>query len=44
VGAGSESGEQLPAVRILNDPVVLRLQFGDAGADPEIGLRIKEFR
>ena len=34
----SESGEQLSAVRIVNDPVALRLQLEDAGADPEVVL------
>jgi len=34
----SESGEQLSAVRILNDPVALELQLEDAGADPEVVL------
>ena len=31
----SESGEQLSAVRIVNDPVALELQLEQAGADPE---------
>jgi hypothetical protein len=30
----SESGEQLSAVRIVNDPVALQLQLEQAGADP----------
>ncbi|HUO37714.1 MAG TPA: hypothetical protein VMU34_07710 [Mycobacterium sp.] len=30
----SESGEQLSAVRIVNDPVALQLQLEEAGADP----------
>jgi hypothetical protein len=30
----AESGEQLSAVRIVNDPVALQLQLEDAGADP----------
>jgi transposase len=34
----SESGEQLSAVRIVNDPVALRLQLEEAGADPEVVL------
>ena len=34
----SESGEQLSAVRIVNDPVVLELQFEEAGTDPEVVL------
>ena len=34
----SESGEQLSAVRIVNDPVTLGLQLEDAGADPEVVL------
>ena len=34
----SESGEQLSAVRIVNDPVALGLQLEDAGADPEVVL------
>src|ERR1700758_1216835 len=34
----SESGEQLSAVRIVNDPVALHLQLEDAGADPEVVL------
>ena len=34
----SESGEQLSAVRIVNDPVALQLQLEDAGADPEVVL------
>src|SRR5277367_1409999 len=34
----SESGEQLSAVRIVNDPVALGLQIEDAGADPEVVL------
>jgi hypothetical protein len=32
----SESGEQLSAVRIVNDPVALGLQLEEAGADPEV--------
>ena len=31
----SESGEQLSAVRIVNDPVALGLQLEQAGSDPE---------
>src|SRR6202171_4600875 len=31
----SESGEQLSAVRIVNDPVALELQLEEAGGDPE---------
>ena len=34
----SESGEQLSAVRIVNDPVALGLQLEEAGADPEVVL------
>ena len=34
----SESGEQLSAVRIVNDPVALELQLEEAGADPEVVL------
>ena len=34
----SESGEQLSAVRIVNDPVALGLQLEQAGADPEVAL------
>jgi transposase len=34
----SESGEQLSAVRIVNDPVALHLQLEDAGTDPEVVL------
>jgi transposase len=34
----AESGEQLSAVRIVNDPVALGLQLEDAGADPEVVL------
>src|SRR5271163_1745616 len=34
----SESGEQLSAVRILNDPASLELQLEEAGADPEVVL------
>ena len=34
----SESGEQLSAVRIANDPALLRLQVELAGADPEVVL------
>jgi len=34
----SESGEQLSAVRIVNDPVALGLQLEDAGAAPEVVL------
>ena len=34
----SESGEQLSAVRIVNDPVALKLQLEEAGADPEVVL------
>jgi transposase len=34
----SESGEQLSAVRILNDPASLQLQLEGAGADPEVVL------
>mgnify|MGYP005819263343 CR=1 FL=1 len=34
----TESGEQLSAVRIVNDPVALGLQLEDAGADPEVVL------
>jgi hypothetical protein len=32
----SESGEQLSAVRIVNDPVALGLQLEQAGSDPEV--------
>jgi hypothetical protein len=34
----SESGEQLSAVRILNDPVALGLELEQAGRDPEVVL------
>jgi transposase len=34
----SESGEQLSAVRIVNDPVMLELQLEEAGTDPEVVL------
>ncbi|MET0956139.1 MAG: IS110 family transposase, partial [Cryobacterium sp.] len=34
----SESGEQLSAVRIVNDPVALALQLEQAGSDPEVVL------
>jgi transposase len=34
----SESGEQLSAVRIVNDPVALQLQLEQAGAEPEVVL------
>ena len=34
----SESGEQLSAVRIVNDPVALGLQREQAGSDPEVVL------
>ncbi len=34
----SESGERLSAVRIVNDPALLRLQVELAGADPEVVL------
>ena len=34
----SESGEQLSAVRIVNDPVTLELQLEEAGTDPEVVL------
>jgi transposase len=34
----SESGEQLSAVRVVNDPVALGLQIEDAGPDPEVVL------
>jgi transposase len=34
----SESGEQLSAVRIVNDPVALQLQLEEAGTDPEVVL------
>ena len=34
----SESGEQLSAVRIVNDPVASELQLEEAGADPEVVL------
>ena len=30
----SESGEQLSAVRIVNDPIALQLKLEEAGADP----------
>ena len=33
-----ESGEQLSAVRIVNDPVALGLQLEEAGRDPEVVL------
>ena len=34
----TEAGEQLSAVRIVNDPVALGLQIEDAGPDPEVVL------
>ena len=34
----SESGEQLSAVRIINDPVAWKLQLELAGCDPEVVL------
>jgi hypothetical protein len=34
----SASGEQLSAVRIVNDPVALELQLEQAGVDPEVVL------
>ncbi|HZE14672.1 MAG TPA: hypothetical protein VE197_02600 [Mycobacterium sp.] len=34
----SESGEQLSAVRIVNDPVALQLELQRAGVDPEVVL------
>jgi transposase len=34
----SESGEQLSAVRIVNDPVALELQLEQAGVEPEVVL------
>jgi len=34
----SESGEQLSAVRIVNDPIALQLKLEEAGADPEVVL------
>ena len=34
----SESGEQLAAVRIVNDPVALGLELEKAGSDPEVVL------
>jgi hypothetical protein len=34
----SESGEQLSAVRIVNDPISLQLELERAGADPEVVL------
>ena len=34
----SESGEQLSAVRIINDAVALQLELEQAGADPEVVL------
>ena len=34
----SESGEQLSAVRIVNDPIALELQLEQAGSDPEVAL------
>jgi len=34
----TESGEQLSAVRIVNDPVALQLQLEQAGAEPEVVL------
>ena len=34
----SESGEQLSAVRIVNDPVALGLELEQAGSDPEVVL------
>ena len=34
----TDAGEQLSAVRIVNDPVALGLQIEDAGPDPEVVL------
>ena len=34
----TERGEQLSAVRIVNDPVALGLQLEQAGSDPEVVL------
>ena len=34
----TEAGEQLSAVRIVNDPVTLQLELERAGADPEVVL------
>jgi hypothetical protein len=34
----TERGEQLSAVRIVNDPVALGLQLEEAGPDPEVVL------
>lgn len=34
----TDAGEQLSAVRIVNDPVALSLQIEDAGPDPEVVL------
>ena len=34
----TDSGEQLSAVRIVNDPVALGLQLEEAGPDPEVVL------
>lgn len=34
----SESGEQLSAVRVINDPVALKLQLELAGSEPEVVL------
>ena len=34
----SDSGEQLSAVRIVNDPIALQLELEQAGADPEVVL------
>jgi len=34
----SESGEQRSAVRIIDDPVALQLEFEAAGVDPEVVL------
>ena len=34
----SESGQQLSAVRIVNDPVALGLQLEQPGSDPEVVL------
>jgi transposase len=34
----TDTGKRLAAVRIVNDPVALRLQIEDAGADPEVVL------
>src|SRR4029078_11350676 len=34
----SESGDQLSAVRIVNDPAALRLELERAGTDPEVVL------